>query len=138
MNLVRDAMTSDVVTVPPYTALTSVAACMRDANVGCVLVVTDDTLHGLIADRDITVRVTAEGVIAGSATAHQAASGALVTVTSDTTLCEAAALMCDHALHRLPVVDDGHLVGLLSLSDIAETAHAREVLIALGNAQANH
>ncbi|WP_392838849.1 CBS domain-containing protein [Streptomyces sp. LN500] len=131
MNLVRDAMTSNVVTVPPYTALTSVAACMRDADVGCVLVVTDDTLHGLITDRDITVRVTAEGVIAGSATAHQAASGALVTVTSDTTLCEAAALMCDHALHRLPVVDDGHLVGLLSLSLDPPTWSEDDLLIVL-------
>ncbi|WP_246144170.1 CBS domain-containing protein [Actinacidiphila oryziradicis] len=138
MDLVRDAMTTDVVTVPPYTSLTAVAACMRDADVGCVLVATDDVLHGLITDRDIIVRVTAEGLIAGSTTARQAASRALVTVTPDTTLCDATALMRDHALHRLPVVDDGHLVGLLSLGDIAATPHAQEVLIALSNAQANH
>jgi CBS domain-containing protein len=139
MELVRDVMTTQPVTVPPYTSLTAVAACMRDADVGCILVTSDDdTLHGVITDRDITVRATAEGLIAGSTTAHQAASGNLVTVAPDTTMCAAATLMRAHALHRLPVVDRGRLVGLLSLGDIAATPHAQEVLIALSRAQANH
>ncbi|WP_346656889.1 CBS domain-containing protein [Streptomyces sp. F001] len=46
--------------------------------------------------------------------------------------------MRDHALRRLPVVDEGRIVGLLSLGDIASTPHAQEVLIALNNAPANH
>ncbi|MFF4653128.1 CBS domain-containing protein [Streptomyces sp. NPDC001380] len=139
MHLVRDAMTTRLVTVPPYTSLTDVAACMRDADVGCVLVTSDGVLHGVVTDRDITVRITAEGLIAGSATAHQAASGSLVTVGPDATVCEAAELMCAHALHRLPVVDgEGRPVGLISLGDIAGTPHAQEVLVALGRAQANH
>ncbi|WP_346656888.1 CBS domain-containing protein [Streptomyces sp. F001] len=90
MKLVRDAMTTDVVTVEPYTSLTAVAACMREADVGCVLVISDDALHGLVTDRDIAVRVIAEGLIAGSITALEAASGDLVTVTPDTSLCEQA------------------------------------------------
>ncbi|MGW3728684.1 CBS domain-containing protein [Streptomyces sp. NPDC000851] len=138
MKLVRDAMTTDVVTVEPYTSLTAVAACMREADVGCVLVISDDALHGLVTDRDIAVRVIAEGLIAGSVTALEAASGDLVTVAPDTSLCEASALMRDHALRRLPVVDEGRIVGLLSLGDIASTPHAQEVLIALNNAPANH
>ncbi|WP_377267999.1 CBS domain-containing protein [Peterkaempfera sp. SMS 1(5)a] len=136
--LVREAMATRLVTVPPYTSLTDVAACMRDADVGCVLVASGDTLHGVITDRDITVRITAEGLIAGAATAHQAASGSLVTVGPDASICEASALMCAHAVHRLPVVEEGRLIGLLSLSDIADTPHAQEILVALVCAHANH
>lgn len=119
MELVRDAMTTRCVTVPPYTSLTSVAACMRDANVGCVMVTHEGALQGIITDRDITVRITAEGLIAGSTTAQQAASKNLVTVAPGATLCEAAALMCMHNFHRLPVVEQARLVGLLSLGTSA-------------------
>lgn len=138
MELVRDAMTTRCVTVPPYTSLTAVAACMRDDNVGCVMVTHDGALQGIITDRDITVRITAEGLIAGTTTAQQAASKSLVTVVTDATLCEAAALMCMHNFHRLPVVEQGQLVGLLSLGDICETPHAQEILVALSQAEANH
>jgi len=138
VSLVREAMTTQLVTVPPYTSLTDVAACMRDADVGCVLVTSGDILHGVITDRDITIRITAEGLIAGAATAHQAASGSMVTIGPDATICEASALMSAHAVHRLPVVEEGRLIGLLSLSDIAASPHAQEVLVALCGAHANH
>jgi CBS domain-containing protein len=138
MELVRDAMTTRCVTVPPYTSLTAVAACMRDDNVGCVMVTHDGALQGIITDRDITVRITAEGLIAGTTTAQQAASKSLVTVVPGATLCDAAALMCMHNFHRLPVVEQGQLVGLLSLGDICETPHAQEILVALSQAEANH
>jgi CBS domain-containing protein len=135
---VRDLMSTRPITVPPYMSLTSVASCMRDADVGCVLVTSGGALHGVVTDRDITVRITAEGGIAGATTALEAASGNLVTVTSDTSVCAAAQLMGAHSVRRLPVVDDGRLVGLLSLGDIAATAHAGEALVALSRAQANH
>ncbi|MFJ6214929.1 CBS domain-containing protein [Streptomyces sp. NPDC092296] len=138
MQQVRDLMTTRLVTVPPFTSVTDVAALMRDADVGCVLVTSGDQLHGLITDRDVTVRITAEGELAGEASACEAASGALVTVAPDTSLCDAAALMCARGLRRLPVVEGGRLVGLLSLGDIAGTAHAQEVLTALSRAEANH
>lgn len=149
---VRDVMTTRLVAVPPYTSVTAVAAEMRDADVGCVLVIGEDTgrrggagdsghggLHGLITDRDLAVRVLAEGGMAGQMTAREVASGDLVTVSPDATLCRAAELMCARALRRLPVTDEnGRAVGILSLGDMARTPHAQEVLATLTDAYANH
>jgi CBS domain-containing protein len=136
--LVGDLMSSAPVTVPPYMSLTSVASCMRDADVGCVLITSDDELHGIVTDRDITVRITAEGTLAGVATALEACSGNLVTMTPDMSVCQAADLMSAHSVRRIPVVEGRRLVGLLSLGDIANTPHAQEVLIALSHTEANH
>ncbi|MEU3188138.1 CBS domain-containing protein [Streptomyces sp. NPDC006923] len=138
MHLVRDLMSTGPVTVPPYTSITSVASCMRDADVGCVLVTSDGALHGILTDRDVTVRIAAEGMIAGSATALSAVSGVPVTVSPDASACEAASLMMTHSVRRLPVVDEGRLVGLITLGDLATTAHAQEVLVALNRAEPNH
>jgi CBS domain-containing protein len=136
--LVRDLMSSDPITVPPYMSLTSVASCMRDADVGCVLITSDGELHGLVTDRDIAVRITAEGTLAGVATALEACSGDLVTVAPEMSVCQAADLMSAHSVRRIPVVEGRRAVGLLSLGDIAETPHAQEVLIALSRTEANH
>lgn len=139
MRYVRELMSTSLVTVPPYMSLTSVASCMRDADVGCVLVTSDEGVHGIVTDRDIVVRVVAEGTIAGPAVALAAVSGDLTTVGPDTSVCEAAETMSAHGLRRLPVVaDDGQLVGLLTLGDLAGTAHAHEVLAALTGSEANH
>ncbi|MFF2526541.1 CBS domain-containing protein [Streptomyces liangshanensis] len=136
---VRDRMSREPVTVPPYTSLTAVASCMRDSDVGCVFVTSDDDeLHGLVTDRDIAVRITAEGTLAGLATALQACSGDLVTVTPDMSVCDAADLMSAHSVRRIPVVEERRLVGVLTLGDIADTPHAQEVLIALSRTEANH
>ncbi|MDX3853344.1 CBS domain-containing protein [Streptomyces sp. AK02-01A] len=138
MQLVRDLMSTGPITVPPYTSITSVASCMRDANVGCVLITSEGALHGILTDRDVTVRIAAEGTIAGAATALSAVSGVPVTVASDVSVCEAACLMMAHSVRRLPVVDEGCLVGLITLGDLASTAHAQEVLVALSRAKPNH
>lgn len=136
---VRDVMTTQLLTVPPFTSVTAVAAVMRDSDVGCVLVVTDGHVHGLITDRDLAVRVVAEGEMTGQATALEAASGDLVSVRPDTPVCEAAETMREHAFRRLPVItEDERLVGVVTLGDLAHTPHAQEVLAALSTAEANH
>ncbi|WP_327236010.1 CBS domain-containing protein [Streptomyces sp. NBC_01317] len=137
-HLVRDRMSREPVTVPPYMSLTAVASCMRDSDVGCVFVTSGDELHGLVTDRDIAVRITAEGTLAGVATALEACSGDLVTVTPGMSVCQAADLMSAHSVRRIPVVEERRLVGVLTLGDIADTPHAQEVLIALSRTEANH
>lgn len=119
----RDVMTKEVATAPPEAELTRVAALMRDANVGIVPIVSDETgqLLGVITDRDIVVRVDAN---AGSTTRTHAAdvmTRDLVTVHPDDDLHEVIDKMGDAGLQRILVVDDrDHVAGIISVSDLAQ------------------
>jgi CBS domain-containing protein len=115
----REIMTSGVVTAGQDSDLGSVAALMRDNNVGSVVVCDPDGRPAaMVTDRDLTIRGIAEGrplsePIAGHATRP------LVTGEPEMDLEEAAALMVQHRIRRLPVVEDDSLVGIVTLDDIA-------------------
>ncbi|OMI91162.1 oxidoreductase [Streptomyces sp. M1013] len=116
---VRDVMTGDPVTVEPLTSVTAVARLMRDRDLGAVLVTEGDRLRGLVTDRDLVVRSVAEGGDPEQTTVAGACSDDMVTVRSDEELDHAVRLMREHAVRRLPVVDDGRPVGIVSLGDLA-------------------
>lgn len=116
---VSDVMTVDLVTCPTTTKIADVARLMRDRNIGDVLVTDDGQLRGIVTDRDIVVRCVAEGIDVNTATLSEACSEELTTVTSDTPIERAAAIMAEHALRRLPVVDRGMPVGIVSIGDLA-------------------
>lgn len=116
---VRDAMTADVDIVTPSAKVSDAAEKMRNLNVGSLPVLDQQNLVGIITDRDITVRVTADGGSPDSITVSQVMSKDVVSVSPDTDLDDAARLMANHQIRRLPVVDNGKLVGMLSLGDVA-------------------
>ncbi|MFI9824856.1 CBS domain-containing protein [Streptomyces sp. NPDC052013] len=116
---VRDIMTSAPVTVGPHTSVAEVARVMRDRDLGAVLVTDGDQLRGLVTDRDLVVRSLAEGGDPEQTTVAGACSEDLVTVAPDDELDSAIRLMRDHAVRRVPVVDRGHAVGVVSLGDAA-------------------
>lgn len=116
---VREVMTSTPVTVGTLTAVSEVAHRMREADSGAVLVTKGDTLHGLVTDRDLVVRVLAEGKDPGDTTAAEACSADLVTITPDDDVDDAIQLMREHSLRRLPVVEGPTAVGIVTLGDLA-------------------
>ncbi|MGV9245276.1 CBS domain-containing protein [Streptomyces sp. NPDC003710] len=116
---VRDVMTAEPVTVEPQTAVTRVAQIMRDRNIGAVLVTEGDDLRGLVSDRDLVVRALAEGVDPEETTVARACSADLVTITPDEDIDQAVHLMREHHVRRIPVVEGGHPVGIISLGDLA-------------------
>ncbi|GAA3030354.1 CBS domain-containing protein [Streptomyces glomeratus] len=116
---VRDIMTAEPVTVEPQTAVTRVAQMMRDQNIGAVLVTEGDELRGLVSDRDLVVRALAEGVDPEETTVARACSADLVTITPDEDIDQAVHLMREHHVRRIPVVEGGHPVGIISLGDLA-------------------
>lgn len=95
-----------------------VALKMKELNVGAIPILDQDNLVGMITDRDIVVRGVAEKH-PGSTKVEDIMSKQLITVTSDSTSKEAAKLMAEHQIRRLPVVEDGKLVGIVSLGDFA-------------------
>ncbi|CAL9347222.1 Hypoxic response protein 1 [Streptomyces sp. enrichment culture] len=116
---VRDIMTGDPVTVEPQTSVTAVARIMRDQDLGAVLVTDGDDLRGLVTDRDLVIRALAEGGDPERTTVAGACSDDLVTVRPDEELDHAVQVMREHAVRRVPVVDEGHPVGIVSLGDLA-------------------
>ncbi|HET9161885.1 MAG TPA: CBS domain-containing protein [Solirubrobacterales bacterium] len=112
-------MTAGVVTSPPQASAVSVARQMRDNRVGSVVVVDPaGTPIAMITDRDIAVRVFAEGVDP-AATVGEHASRPLICGEPEMELDEAAALMVQHRVRRLPVVEGDDLAGIVTLDDIA-------------------
>lgn len=116
---VREIMTSTPVTVGVLTAVSEVAHRMREENIGAVLVAEGDELRGLVTDRDLVVRVLAEGKDPGDTTVREVCSPDLVTVTPDDEVDRAIELMREHSLRRLPVVEGNTPVGIVSLGDLA-------------------
>jgi CBS domain-containing protein len=118
---VRDAMTSDPQTSEPGRAVADAARIMKEADTGIVPVVDGDRLVGTITDRDIVVRVVAEGKDPQAVRVDEVASRELVTIDPDQDLDEALRLMAKHQVRRLTVVEeDGRLVGVLSQADVAQ------------------
>jgi CBS domain-containing protein len=115
----RDIMTASVITAAPEHSVVEVARRMRDHNVGSVVIVEPDGLPiAMITDRDLALRVLAEGLDPAEPVADQV-TRPLVVGDPQMELEEAAALMVQHRVRRLPVVDRGVLAGIVTLDDIA-------------------
>jgi CBS domain-containing protein len=115
----REIMTSGVVTAGPDADLLKVARLMRDHNVGSVVLCDPEgEPAAMITDRDLAIRSLAENR-PGSDPAREHASRPLVTGEPDMDLEEAAALMVQHRIRRLPIVDGVGLTGIVTLDDIA-------------------
>jgi CBS domain-containing protein len=123
---VRDAMTPGVRSVAPTDSLTDAAAGMRDEDVGSLPVVEGDRVVGIITDRDIVVRAVAEGADSRTVKVGDVSSGDPVTVGPDEDLDDALELMAHHRVRRLPVVEDGRLVGVVAQADVALAAKEKD------------
>lgn len=117
--LLREIMTASVVTASPEEPVQDLAALMRDRNVGSVVLIDDSGRPvGMVTDRDLAIGPLAEGADP-RLPAQDCATAPVVTGESDMDLDEAAALMVSHKIRRLPVLDEGELVGIVTLDDIA-------------------
>lgn len=117
---VSEVMTPDPVTLESSTDLFTAAQALRDNDIGDVVVTKPDgSLCGIVTDRDLVVRGMAEGLDSMSASLEDVCSHRLVTVGPDDAIAAAVKLMEDNAIRRLPVVEDGNLVGIISIGDLA-------------------
>jgi len=124
---VKEAMTAEVKVATPSQSLTDAASLMKQEDVGSVPVVDGERLVGVLTDRDIVVRGIADGSDPRSVQVGDIASRDVVTVRPDDDLDEALRLMGQHQVRRLPVVDDGQLVGVLAQADVAHEAKDKVV-----------
>ncbi|MET3193100.1 CBS domain-containing protein [Bacillus sp. OAE603] len=113
---VRDVMSSNVESCSNQDSLQAVASKMESLNVGAIPVVENGQVVGMITDRDLALRGIGQN---GNGHASQVMSNNIVTIDADANLQEASSLMAQHQIRRLPVVENGSLVGMLSLGDLA-------------------
>ncbi|MCU1424219.1 MAG: hypothetical protein JWM51_510 [Microbacteriaceae bacterium] len=124
----RDVMTLHPECIKDSDTLQHAAQRMRDLDVGALPICgDDDRLIGMLTDRDITVKCVAAGGDPSVVTAGDLAQGKPVTIGADDDIEEAASTMMSHQVRRLPVIDGGTLVGIISQSDLAAVLPSRKV-----------
>lgn len=120
---IREIMTSNPSTVEPDKTVVDAARVMKQEDAGVVPVTENGRLTGMVTDRDIAIRVVAEGKDPKSTTVQEVASKNLITLDPEQDLDEALRLMAQHQVRRLPVVEeDGRLVGVVAQADVARHA----------------
>ena len=136
---VRDVMTTHPITLASTETLAAAAKQMRDADVGVVVVTDNDSISGLVTDRDIVVRGIAEDLdpftssLASCCTTHD-----VVTVGPDDALDHGVKLMREHAVRRLLVVEGGKPVGVVSIGDFAIERDEDSALAQISAAEQNN
>lgn len=125
---VSELMTSAPVSLRSGQPLTEAAKAMREQGIGSVLVVDDGQLKGLVTDRDIVVRAVADGRDPGQTPLADVCSPDLVTVAPNDDADTVVQRMREHRVRRIPVVDGGRPVGVLSIGDMAIERDERSAL----------
>ena len=116
---ISDVMTRDPATLDVMSTAADAALMMRERGIGDVLVTDGDQLRGIVTDRDIVVRAVAENRNPVGVTVGEICSDDVTTLTPNDSVSDAVKLMSARALRRLPVVEDGRPVGIVSLGDLA-------------------
>lgn len=124
----RDIMTPNVECVGVSDTIQDAAKMLAKLNVGSMPICGDDNrLKGMLTDRDIVVKVIAEGRDVTSTTAGDLAEGKPVTIGADDSIHEAIETMAQHKVRRLPVIDGHELIGIVSQADIAKHAEDDDI-----------
>lgn len=116
--LIRDIMSKDVRVVRPDTSVKEVVATMNKFNIGSILVVQGNRPVGIITERDILRRMVEPCLAPETLTARQIMSSPVITINETASIEEAAKLMAKKRIKKLPVMNNGKLVGILSFTDI--------------------
>ncbi|MFI0367427.1 CBS domain-containing protein [Actinomadura sp. 1N219] len=134
---VRDIMTGSPTSVSPELDIVTVARAMRDEDIGAVLVIDGEDLQGLVTDRDLVIRGLAAGGDPAYAKIGAIASRATATVGPDDSLDRAAQIMRERSVRRLPVLEDGRPVGIVSIGDLAMEKDSQSALADISAARPN-
>lgn len=119
---VRDLMSKSVVTITPEESAALAERLLSRHELGALPVcAADGTLAGIVTDRDIVTRCVAAGEEPGRVPVRDIMSPAPSVITPETPISDAARLMAQRQVRRLPVVEQGHVVGMLSLGDLARS-----------------
>lgn len=115
--LVKEIMITDVVTAPPEMTIVEAARKMKENNIGSLIIVKDERLAGLITDRDILTKVVSEGKDIKKTEIGKVMTKEVVYIKPDLDVEDAAKIMSENGIKKLPVIDDDTLLGIVTASD---------------------
>ena len=124
---IREVMTPAPETIQADRTATEAARKMKEADAGMIPVMTNGNLLGTVTDRDIALRIVAEGKDPQSTLVGEIASTDPITVAPDEDLDAALEKMAKHQVRRLPVVEDGRLIGVVAQADVAREGDEKDV-----------
>lgn len=131
----KDIMKKNVVTASEEELIPSIAKKMKEADIGCVVIVNSNSAKGIITDRDIAMRCISQGHDPNQCHARDHMSSSLVKASPATDIFDAAHMMTEHKVKRLPITEGDRLIGLVSFSDVAEALDrpVHDLLIGMGS-----
>lgn len=139
MQTIDEVMTRDPLTVDEGAPVTEAARIMRDANIGDVLVTRPDgSVCGIVTDRDLALNVLAEDNDPGSMVVRDVCNHRIESVASGDPVGRAVQMMSERAIRRLPVIDEGRLVGIVTLGDLAMERDPESALANISEAPPNN
>ena len=127
---VRDVMTYPAITEDEDVSVAEIAKCMKMSGISCEVITKEDNPVGIVTDRDIVTKVIMKGRNPGEVKAKEIMSSPLMTIESDASLGRAGKVLIEKGIRRLPVIENGELVGIVSLRNIVtrEPLHVRKYL----------
>ena len=135
---IREVMTTNPECVSGDTPVADAAKLMRDKDFGGVLCLDDDQVSGFLTDRDIALRVVAEGKNPESTTVKDVATTDLHTLSPDDSVEDAIELVRKHNVRRVPVIEGAKPVGIVSIGDLALERDKKSALADMSGAPANN
>ena len=135
---IREFMTPHPRTLEATATVVDAAKLMRDEDVGAVMATAGDAIRGIVTDRDIALRVVAEGTDPSAVTIESICTSDVVTVSPDDSVDDAIRTMSERAIRRLPVVENGQPVGIVSIGDLAVRSNGERALEDISAAPPNN
>ncbi len=135
---IREIMTKDPITIEESASVADAAKAMKQADIGPTLITSNGKLRGIITDRDIAVRVVAEGQDPKSVKAIDIATTNLQTLSPDAEAGDAVRLMKQNNIRRVVVAENDQPVGIVSIGDLAIALDETSVLAAISSEPPNN
>ncbi|HLU23367.1 MAG TPA: CBS domain-containing protein [Bacillaceae bacterium] len=134
MTKVADVMTKNVKSCSPQDAVSNAAKIMRDIDCGSVPICEGNKVVGMITDRDIVLNCVADNKDSNAVQCQECMTSDVITCSPDTDLHECSRMMAEHQIRRIPVVENGAMVGICAIGDLATVdIHVNEAGEALSN-----
>lgn len=135
---IREVMTKDPITIDESATVAEAAKAMKQADIGPTLITSNNKLRGIVTDRDIAVRVVAEGQDPNTVKAIDIATTGLKTLSPDDEAGEAVRVMKENNIRRVVVVENEQPVGIVSIGDLAIALDETSVLADISSEPPNN